>query len=73
MSFTISRNSVDTSTRVRMLVTCPDHGPQLTARLSRLLAAQQLLDVSLAAEGRVIRAHRVVLAAASKYFEVGIQ
>ena len=30
-----------------------------------------MLDVTLAAEGRFIKAHKVILAASSKYFEVG--
>ena len=35
----------------------------------RLLGAEQFTDVLLAAEGRTIRAHKVVLSACSSYFE----
>ena len=35
-----------------------------------MLHRQSLLDITLAAEGKYLKAHKVVLAAASKYFEV---
>ena len=40
------------------------------ARLSGLLDREFLLDITLSAEGRIIKAHAVVLASVSKYFEV---
>ena len=42
----------------------------LVSGLQGLLSRGTLLDLTLAAGGKTIRAHRVVLASASKYFEV---
>ena len=53
-----------------MLVQWSDHSTELVSRLSRLLATHTMLDITLAAEGRFLRAHKVILAASSKYFEV---
>ena len=69
-----------------MLLQWSHHPAGLVARLAELLAKVRrfsksnrdfpsllqggLLDVKLAAEGKVMRAHKVVLAAASCYFEV---
>ena len=53
-----------------MLVQWSDHSTELVSRLSRLLATHTMLDITLAAEGRFLKAHKVVLAASSKYFEV---
>lgn len=39
------------------------------AKMSILLNTKSLLDITLAAEGKFIKAHRVILAASSKYFE----
>ena len=55
-----------------MQVEWPDHPRGLVSRLSSLLSSGSLLDITLAAEGRLIRAHKVILAASSKYFEVRI-
>ena len=49
-----------------------DHPRDLVTRLSALLASHSMLDITLAAEGRFIKAHKVILAASSKYFEVNI-
>ena len=56
-----------------MLVQWSDHSTELVARLSRLLSTHSMLDITLAAEGRFLKAHKVVLAASSKYFEVSRQ
>ena len=53
-----------------MLLQSSDQVNLLVTGLQGLLARQSLLDLTLAAGGRTIRAHKVVLAAASKYFEV---
>ena len=54
-----------------MLVQWTDHSSQLVSKLNSLLSNHCMLDVTLAAEGRLIKAHKVILAASSKYFEVG--
>ena len=54
-----------------MLVQWTDHSSQLVSKLNTLLSSHTMLDVTLAAEGRLIKAHKVILAASSKYFEVG--
>ncbi len=46
------------------------HPIELADGISRLLESRQLLDVTLSAEGKQIKAHRIVLAAASEYFKV---
>ena len=56
----------------RMQVEWSDHPRDLVSRLSALLASHSMLDITLAAEGRFIKAHKVILAASSKYFEVNI-
>ena len=48
-----------------------DHGTDLSSSLFDLLSSSpSLSDVTLSAEGRHIRAHRAVLAAASKHLRV---
>ena len=49
-----------------------DHGRDLALRLSQLRTRGSLLDLTLAAEGRSLRVHRAVMAAASTYFEVSV-
>ena len=49
-----------------------DHGRDLALRLSQLRTRGSLLDLTLAAEGRSLRVHRAVMAAASSYFEVSV-
>jgi hypothetical protein len=46
-----------------------NHQNNLLRVFTRLLGAEQFTDVLLAAEGRTIRAHKVVLSACSSYFE----
>ena len=53
-----------------MQVEWSDHPRDLVTRFSALLSSHSLLDITLAAEGRFIKAHKVILAASSKYFEV---
>ena len=53
-----------------MLLQWSQHSQEMAEKLSSLLNRQSLLDITLAAEGQYIKAHKVVLAAASKYFEV---
>ena len=46
------------------------HSGQLITGVSDLLKHKTLLDVTLSAEGKQIRAHKVILASASSYFRV---
>ena len=46
------------------------HSGQLVDGVSELLDASQLVDVTLMAEGKKLRAHRLILSAASTYFRV---
>ena len=56
-----------------MLVEWAEQTSSLAAGFSSLLGAGKLLDCTLAAEGRFLRAHKAVLAAASSYFEVSLK
>ena len=47
-----------------------NHNSNLRAVLCNLLADLEFCDVTLAAEGRLVRAHRLVLIACSDYFKV---
>ena len=53
-----------------MLVQWSDHTTHLVDRLNSLLTSHIMMDVTLAAEGRLIKAHKIILAAASNYFQV---
>ena len=55
---------------VKMLLQSSDQVGLLMGGLRGLLAQGKLLDLTLAAGGKSIKAHKVVLASASKYFEV---
>ena len=55
-----------------MLLQSSGHIPALAAGLNSLLTRNKLLDLTLAAGGGTIRVHKVVMASASKYFEVNI-
>jgi len=46
------------------------HSGQLVQGVSELLDAAQLVDVTIMAEGKKLRAHRLILSAASTYFKV---
>ena len=47
------------------------HSDQVVSAISRLLDTDQSLkDVTLSAQGRQLKAHRLMLAAASEYFKV---
>ena len=50
-----------------------DHSVQLLEGVSDLLKASKLVDVTITAEGKKIRAHRLILSAASTYFRVRCQ
>ena len=50
-----------------------NHHNVLVSVLDSLLARETLVDVVLAAEGRSIKVHRLVLCACSQYFEVSIR
>ena len=56
-----------------MLLQWSQHSQEMVEKLSSLLSRESLLDITLAAEGKHIKAHKVVLAAASKYFEVKLK
>lgn len=48
-----------------------NHQPNFISVFSTLLHNEALVDVTLAAEGRQLQAHKVVLSACSSYFQVG--
>lgn len=48
-----------------------NHQPNFISVFSSLLNNESLVDVTLAAEGRHLQAHKVVLSACSSYFQVG--
>jgi hypothetical protein len=47
-----------------------NHQPNFISVFSSLLLNETLVDVTLAAEGRQLQAHKVVLSACSSYFQV---
>lgn len=47
-----------------------NHGSTLVAVFENLLASESLVDVTLFAEGKLFKAHKVVLSACSPYFQV---
>lgn len=47
-----------------------NHQPNFISVFSSLLSNQSLVDVTLAAEGKHLQAHKVVLSACSSYFQV---
>ena len=47
-----------------------NHHGTLVAVLEKLLQGEKFVDVILAAEGKFIKVHRIVLCACSQYFEV---
>ena len=47
-----------------------NHQPNFISVFTNLLNSESLVDVTLAAEGRHLQAHRVVLSACSTYFQV---
>jgi len=49
-----------------------NHQPNFISVFSSLLHNETLVDVTLAAEGRQLQAHKVVLSACSSYFQVNI-
>jgi hypothetical protein len=49
-----------------------NHQPNFISVFSSLLNSESLVDVTLAAEGRHLQAHKVVLSACSSYFQVSI-
>ena len=48
----------------------PNHAFQLVESVGQLRQNGGLTDVILSAEGKLFRAHKVILAASSKYFHV---
>lgn len=50
-----------------------NHQPNFISVFSSLLNSESLVDVTLAAEGRHLQAHKVVLSACSSYFQVYIK
>ena len=53
-----------------MLLEWPEHDKKLVEGLSNLHQLNAFHDVTLSAEGKQIKAHRVILASASTYFKV---
>jgi len=47
-----------------------NHQPNFISVFTNLLNSESLVDVTLAAEGRHLQAHKVVLSACSTYFQV---
>jgi len=52
-----------------MILQWGQHSEEMMEKLSSLLNKKSLLDITLAAEGKFLKAHRVILAASSTYFE----
>jgi hypothetical protein len=50
-----------------------NHQPNFISVFSSLLLNETLVDVTLAAEGRQLQAHKVVLSACSSYFQVSLR
>lgn len=53
-------------------VSWPEHNGVVISMLDLFLKSEQFVDVTLAAEGRHLKVHRLVLCACSEYFEVNI-
>ena len=53
-----------------MFLQWPQHSQEMLARVSTMLKTKSLLDITLAAEGKYLKAHKIILAASSTYFEV---
>jgi hypothetical protein len=49
-----------------------NHQPNFISVFTNLLNSESLVDVTLAAEGRHLQAHKVVLSACSTYFQVPV-
>ena len=47
-----------------------DHSKNLISLLDTFLGKESFLDVTLAAEGQLIKVHKLILCACSTYFEV---
>ena len=53
-----------------MMLEWGHHASQLVGAISDLLKKESLLDVTLAAGGKQMKVHKVILSAASDYFKV---
>jgi len=49
---------------------CENHSNSLVSKFFPLLQRESFIDVSLAADGGILKAHRLVLSSSSEYFEV---
>jgi len=49
---------------------CENHSNGLVSKFFPLLQRKSFVDVSLAADGGILKAHRLVLSSSSEYFEV---
>lgn len=47
-----------------------EHSGEMVGAISKLLKAEELLDLTLSAGGKTLRVHRLILSAASEYFRV---
>jgi len=50
-----------------------NYGLNVTSSFKSLLANEELVDVSLSAQGKTLKAHKVVLSACSEYFRDTLQ
>jgi len=50
-----------------------NHQPNFITMFTKLLTSEELVDVTLGAEGQNLQAHKVVLSACSTYFQVSKQ
>jgi len=56
-----------------MQLSWTSHSSQLIDGIAEILDKNELLDVTLTAEGKQIRAHKIILSAASTYFRVSFK
>lgn len=55
------------------ILRCENHHSKLSSRISELLSTNNLVDCTLAAEGKFLKAHRVILSVSSPYFAVSYE
>lgn len=66
----ISKRNILKMTMQQFCLRWNNHQPNFISVFSSLLNSESLVDVTLAAEGRHLQAHKVVLSACSSYFQV---